>query len=254
MREDMSKVIVERPRRGGSFNPKPGRTRVVLDDEGMPTRAREQVKRPQRTKSLNENLAPLQRFLVSRAGKPWDKVRSEISEHLKPSSTVQQHVIDHLGDLVAMDVAWVDDQWMVTHRRFGRRMPLAESGYRLFVHPRSGLLLKNEAWRSWSTRRRERDDPAARRRDLGPFRQAHLFGDGAWWDVVLEGDPTVVQKVFDSGRRTFHKSLANVKVEDAVHAAGLSDMPLAQLYGRAAVHAVSVRRMTKAERKKLQLD
>jgi hypothetical protein len=52
-------------------------------------------------KMLNENLAPLRRFLERQIGRPWDKVYSEIAERLRVDSTVQQHVREHLRDFVA---------------------------------------------------------------------------------------------------------------------------------------------------------
>ncbi len=106
MRKDMSKVIVERPRTGRSrAGLRPGRTRTLVDDDGEPIKAkgaREPKGREQKTKHFNETLNPLKRYLASNVGRPWDKVYSEISEHLKPSSTVQQHVRDHLQDFVAI--------------------------------------------------------------------------------------------------------------------------------------------------------
>jgi hypothetical protein len=247
MRKDMAKVIVERPRLGGGRS-KPGRSRIVLDDDGAPTAAREPARKPQRTKGLNENLAPLRRFLESSAGRPWSKVRSEISEHLRPSSTVQQHVIDHIKDFVAVDTRMVDGEVCMTRRFGGEFTPLSKTSIGLYVHPKTGLLLENK-----KRVLRKRPPQVDRRRDLGPFRQAHLFGDGAWWDVVLEADPTRV--VPTKGPRgappAKRKVFTGEPVPDAVHEAGLSAMPLAKLYGRAGVHAVSARRFTRAERKKL---
>ena len=49
-------------------------------------------------KLLNENLAPLRRYLERQVGRPWDKVYSEIAEGLRVASTVQRHVRDHLRD------------------------------------------------------------------------------------------------------------------------------------------------------------
>ncbi|HVY85792.1 MAG TPA: hypothetical protein VG943_11700 [Caulobacterales bacterium] len=140
----MAKVIVERPRRGRSWAKaaKPGRTRVVLDDDGAPTAARAPVGRPARTKELNENLSPLKRFLASQVGRPWDKVYADISEHLKPTSTVQQHVRDHLEDFVAIKCRMRDG---VLHyvARFGGEEKLGAYGPHFFVHPRTGLLKRN---------------------------------------------------------------------------------------------------------------
>jgi hypothetical protein len=57
------------------------------------------------TKSLNENLAPLRRYLARQVGRPWSKVYSEISENLRVTNAVQQHVRDHLKDFVAIKVS-----------------------------------------------------------------------------------------------------------------------------------------------------
>lgn len=73
MREDMAKVIVERPRRGASGRLK-GRLRG--------NRQAQPIKQGMKflladTKSLNENLAPLRRYLARQVGRPWSKVYSE---------------------------------------------------------------------------------------------------------------------------------------------------------------------------------
>ena len=66
MREDMAKVTVERPRRGGGWE-RPGRSARSPDD--LPRRLK---MRPgnARTKWLNGNLRPLERYLISQAGRP----------------------------------------------------------------------------------------------------------------------------------------------------------------------------------------
>ena len=97
-----------------------------------------------------------------------------------------------------------------------------------------------------------RDNPGARRRDIGPMRQAHLFRDGAWWDVVLERIPHRTETVRDAQNRVV-KRKAPLSAVDEVFSSGLSDMPPERLYGREGVYAVSVRRLTKAERKRLDL-
>src|ERR1043165_4004134 len=98
MREDMSRVIVERPRIIEGIARK-GRAR---DPEELPLQ--QGMHRSQRErggwKMLNENLAPLSRFLERQVGRPWDKVYSEVAERLRIDSTVQHHVRDHLGDFV----------------------------------------------------------------------------------------------------------------------------------------------------------
>ena len=124
MRRDMFKVIVERPRRFG-----PGgwtRGRPPRDAEDGPSHAG--MRRPydswHERKELNENLAPLRRYLMKQVGRPWNKVFSEICEHLRTDSTVQEHVRRHLGDFVAI------------HGRDSRP---------LYVDPRTGLLRSNKS-------------------------------------------------------------------------------------------------------------
>jgi len=99
MREDMARVIVER-RASNPQQPK-GR-RPALEDlpshEGMRRAAALRGDR----KELNENLAPLRRYLEGQVGRPWDKAYAEIAARLRIDSTVQQHVRDHLRDFVAV--------------------------------------------------------------------------------------------------------------------------------------------------------
>jgi hypothetical protein len=96
MRADMFKVIVERPRRG---HHSAGKLKVPRDDRtNMPNG------RGRGTKSLNENLKPLERFLRGNAGRPWSKVYAEICEGLNVRSAVQKHVRDHLSGLVDLRV------------------------------------------------------------------------------------------------------------------------------------------------------
>jgi hypothetical protein len=258
MRKDMSKVIVERPRLGRSrAGLKPGRTRVVTDDEGEPLRAARGGRAPksnklQKTKSLNENLNPLKRYLASQVGRPWRKVYSDISEHLKPTSTVPQHVRDHLDDFVATKarsvkgVIWAETRW-------GKPMPISDTGHLYYVHPRTELLLKNDkrvSWKQAERKFREREDAerAKRMRVIDADTQAHLF-DGAWWEVKLA-------KVKQYQKRDPHSGgyyLAQDRYTDVVRSAKLSGMSEEQLYGRHGVYACAKRQLSKAEIKRLKL-
>ncbi|MDZ4761156.1 MAG: hypothetical protein SGJ21_08810 [Alphaproteobacteria bacterium] len=254
MRKDMSKVIVERPRTGGGPQRK-GRT-VALDSDNDtgPLRQRVVVRKPQRTKQLNENLAPLRRFLQSSVGRSWNKVHSELSDNIRPTSTVQQHVLDHVAEFVATNAFMQDGEVFVTLDRFGGEPTPVKASWALFyVHPKTGRLMKNRDQRSPPPAKVvKRDRPEDRRRDLGALRQAHLFGDGAWWDIVLEANPVRREKTRDSEKRVSTRKVA-LSFEDVVLAKGFSDMTAQKLYGRGDVHAVSARRLTKAERKKLDL-
>lgn len=237
MRKDMAKVIVERPRRGvkNAALRKPGRTRVVVDDDGEPLRAREPVRpKLEKTKALNENLAPLQRYLERNINRPWNKVFSEISEHLRPTSAVQQHVRDHIEDFVAVKTRMRNGVVMAP-RRFGGEEPIETSWSRFYVHPRTGLLLKNKSRQTWNARWRtarmaEAVERAKRMRVIDAKTELHLF-DGVWWEV----------KVAKAGDRS---------LPDVVVTAGLSDIPTDELYARAGLRAAAKRILSKAEKKK----
>lgn len=236
-------MIVERPRWGRAVaGKKPGRTRALVDDNGEPIKAkgaREPRGREQKTKGLNETLNPLKRYLASNVGRPWNKVYSEISEHLKPTSTVQQHVRDHLKDFVATSTRMKGGVVVVTPR-FGGERALSDDWCLYYVHPRTGLLRKNEHYKRLGARQKEariREEAAraARMRVIDAKTQLHLLSDGAWWEVKLAKIP-----------------LYGV-VDDVVQRAHLSDLPLIKLYGRDGVYARDKRQLNKAEMKRLKL-
>ncbi len=245
MRKDMSKVIVERPRLGRKLAAvaRPGRTRALVDDDDEPIRAtkaaREPTTRAAKTKVLNENLNPLKRYLAANVGRPWDKVYSEISEHLKPTSTVQQHVRDHLDDFVATKTRMKNGK-VVVMTSYGGERPLSEAWRPYYVHPRTGQLRKNENAASWNARTRAARAKAAaelakRMRVIDAKTQLHLLSDGAWWEVKLA------------------RIGADTAYVDVVHRAKLSKLPLAELYDRSDVYARDKRQLSKAEIKQLKL-
>src|SRR5476649_123720 len=130
MRPDMFKVIVERPRlrsRG------PSALKARDDDE-----TKVPMGRGRGTKELNENLAPLERFLRRNVGRPWNNVFSEIRAGLSLRSAVQKHVRDHLQLMVDLHVFERNGElWTFSHGE--QRL---EPGYRdeLYVCNRTGLL------------------------------------------------------------------------------------------------------------------
>ncbi len=112
MREDMFKVIVERPRGGRSWARK-SKLRYLDTDDGRPriTGKRLVNEHSGATKYLNENLAPLRRYLFKQRGRKWDDVFSEICARLDTGSTVKMHVREHLDDFVIRNVR-VDENGM----------------------------------------------------------------------------------------------------------------------------------------------
>jgi hypothetical protein len=160
MRADMYKVIVERPRRGGGVEFK-AEARKFRNAEETATKIGIK-KGHKRQKSLNENLNPLRRFLQSQAGRPWDNVYSELSSGIDRRNTVQEHIYAHIEQFVAIKTHWQEADTKrsengecVIVKATGWRgtwQSLRDCYFELYVHPRSGLLLKNPYYERWGTR------------------------------------------------------------------------------------------------------
>lgn len=179
MRSDMARVIVERPRIP-AFNSRKGRRR---DWDDLPTQEglrRAQSLRGDR-KTLNENLAPLRRYLESQVGRPWDKVYSEIAAHLRADSAVQQHVRDHLRDFVAVKARRVNHGWRSVRGRTLWWQPL-------YVDPLTGLLCRTDRLPEEKARaRRERQPRIAKPVEhisVAEDRELRLIR-GLWYEVRL---------------------------------------------------------------------
>lgn len=196
MRPDMHEVIIERPRwahaatyprafaRNMSRTPRALRSR---GDDGDESPLRERMGTGYRDKSLSENLQPLVRFLRSRLGKPWSKVRGEIAEHLRVTSAVQKHVMDHLKEYVITSTWFGADGLVWGADRYGRPRPIVPS-YRpdFYVHPKTGLLAEAPSRARKAKRRGVPSDPLVRR--LSTFRQLRRI-DGVWFDIEMRKLP-----------------------------------------------------------------
>jgi hypothetical protein len=254
MRSDMDKVIVERPRNGRSWA-STGRGKHKLDPDLPQIGLKKSVKIRGPFKMLNENLSPLRRYLASQAGRPWNKVWSDICAHLKPSSTVQQHVRDHIEDFVALRAEVRDGETWVMSRNGTPRL-LSDTNKRLYVDPRTGLLRKNafldrHAHAKNAEAAAKNAAIARRRKDLGPLRQAHMLNDGAWWEVTLAPIPFTYEQV--KSKFGGYKVKNFKLVRDVVLAPGLSDLSPDDLYGLFEVYAVAKRQLSGKEARDLGL-
>lgn len=140
MREDMFKVIVERPR-WGSRHSKPAKLRL----DRMPGRkhatGRRMAMEQGYTRGLNENLAPLKRYLHKQVGRKWDQVFSEICQHLDTGHTVKMHVREHIDDFIVTKVT-VDrkGRWIGAGRRWGAYSEPQDWFAELYVDPYDGVI------------------------------------------------------------------------------------------------------------------
>jgi hypothetical protein len=171
MREDMFKVIVERPRLGGG-NRRKGRSRPFEDLPSKIGMRRFHEERSEH-KWLNENLAPLRRYLEQQVGRPWNQVYSEICARLSVRHVVQQHVREHLTDFVEVVPAVIQTRWRPV----------------LYVDPKDGLLKRTDRTPEARARRRreaeaKRRKPEVTRVDLSADRALQRI-DGTWYELTL---------------------------------------------------------------------
>jgi hypothetical protein len=140
MRADMFKVIVERPRWGAGHASSPKLKRTPDPDiQYIGLKRHAKIATPY-SKSLNENLAPLIRFLRSRRGRPWDSVFSEICTTLDTGSTIKMHVRSHIEDYVLARISvGRHGEWMHEGEVLGRENRWHRRRA-FFVDPRDGIL------------------------------------------------------------------------------------------------------------------
>jgi hypothetical protein len=190
MRWDMYEVIIERPRCGGRGWGFKGRERERMRDLADPENARtfESTSRHRGgNKHLNENLAPLYRFLRSRVGRPWDEVHSEICATLRLTSAVQKHVLDHLRDMVHTIVVR-DGERLVEHGRWGVQDVARYYRRGLFyVCPDTGTL------KELPPRPAERANEPREVVKIGPHAEFRKIA-GIWYRVTLSAVPTDTQE------------------------------------------------------------
>jgi hypothetical protein len=263
MREDMYKVIVERPRRGGTRAGGASRGRIYRASEDVPSKmGLKQGIGP--SKWLNENLAPLKRFIASRVNRPWNKVYAEICANIDRRNTVQEHIFTHIEYFVELHAQLVEGKVYVKSWHWRSDwIPLDESTLELYVHPRTGILLRNRHRkpRGWRKPVMQAAGSASRveRRDLSEFEQL-LKLDGIWYrvglallppatqrEVVGQGKPNTITEVetrWDVVRK------CKVSVREGPGAA--PEGPQA-LYGKRGVYAVTKRQLGERELKQYGL-
>jgi hypothetical protein len=180
MRSDMFEVIIERPRVDRGRRNRKGRRSEPLRQHEAPTW--EPVSRGRGSKSLNENLAPLRRFLQSRVGRPWDAVRSEICQLITPRSAVQMHVLVHVKQMVEENTVLIDGRPHHTPGALWRGGgPIEGIGFMsgFYVCPRTGALRAAPGRRS----RRRRPEPDPDVKPLDELREARRI-EGIWYLVT----------------------------------------------------------------------
>ena len=145
MRDDMAKVVTERPRRGHGNKSKkttglPIRRYDPDADYDEPVRLPIARRRQYGwdAKDFSDLINPLKRYLRSCIGKPWRKVHSDLSQKLDRRSISGSHIWDHVMWEVETDCFIGPDRLAYSNRRPRRRGEQPIVG--LYVHPRTGLI------------------------------------------------------------------------------------------------------------------
>ena len=145
MRDDMARVVTERPRRGHAnaskktAGPRIRRFDPERDDD-EPTRL--PIARGRQygyaAKEFSDLINPLKRYLRSCIGRPWKKVHSELSQKLDRRSVTGSHIWDHVTWEIETDCYIGDDRLAYSNRRRYVSTDIPVDG--LYVHPRTGLI------------------------------------------------------------------------------------------------------------------
>lgn len=144
MRKDMQKVIVERPRRGSGAptgrEPRPKRRGEEWEGYPKQSGMHRWWHRGGR-KEQSDHLNPLWRYFDKQVGRPWDKVYSEMSEHLN-QNVLGFHVRSHIDQHVKRHVEIIDGVPYEKTRAGEFPLWLYEVDG-LYVHPKDGLLKRH---------------------------------------------------------------------------------------------------------------
>lgn len=191
MRKDMSKVVIERPRYGHGDPSRKTRLRINRYDPGneyedspkhLPS------SKGRGTKMFSDFLNPLERFLQSNVGRPWDKVYSELCKYLDRRKTTGRHVFQHLEDFVELNCFTGENGLIyVCDDRRGVR-PLSEQRWRrkiYYVHPQSKLLSefdgKDKRTARWKHEEQKRQQRKTVERIQISVNQSYLRIHGIWF-------------------------------------------------------------------------
>ena len=122
MRKDMAKVVTEARARGTRIQARSGAA-VSIRTSTAPRITAQAARRRRVTgrygwnaKEFSDVLGPLRRYLRKQAGRPWDKVWSEITQTLDRRSLTGQHIFDHIRWEVEQH-AWIGEDNRLYHQR-----------------------------------------------------------------------------------------------------------------------------------------
>lgn len=160
MRKDLNKLLCEEERYGSSRSFKEVRRKKVFQADEEFAAGREGMKKRHvisgNEKMFGEHLNPLYGIVRKNVGRKWDDVYSELSEVFDFRSVINDHILQHLWQYVER-YAYVDDGVIMIRGRYSRSAEELElSSCEFYVHPVTGVLCKNEKYKTYDQQRRER--------------------------------------------------------------------------------------------------
>jgi hypothetical protein len=216
LRKDLQKQLCEQERHGSSRSYKEVRRLKQFNEADEEFQAgREGIKVRyvkgwgELAKDFSENFAPLWGIIRKNAGRPWNDVYSELTDIFDMRSHVNAHILIHLWQKVERHTYMVDEEVWIKPQGYTRECSLEKSTCEYFIHPVSGLLLKNPFWQGYRNhyRREPKVDPNVhvvsdkveyRRRDA----------ESPWFCCTIEKLPRppgeTAQKILPYSKRVYH--------------------------------------------------
>jgi hypothetical protein len=190
MRADMHKVVVERPRHGSRRTNRKWGQRLAFapdsdyDDQPKFVSSARGRQYGNDHKSFSDVLGPLEGFLRSNIGRPWNKVFSELRQGLDVRKVTGRHIFEHLEWMVETD-CWIGPDRKV----YTRGSNWWTSGF--YVHPTTGLLCFIQRPSA-----RERKKQQLLRQEIDEIR----FDRGRSFKLIEDHLYLVVYEMFETGR------------------------------------------------------
>jgi len=162
MREDMKKVLTERPRNGSRWastaierqrgKSKRYRDRSLEKDGDEEFCSHQPMSMGRGTKKFTDDIGPLKRWIHDQVGRKWDDVWADVCANVDANSVQGRHVRSHVWSktrnfgYVETDIVISESGTpMVVRAHFGGQHPV--NG--LYVDPRDGILKEHDGNSQW---------------------------------------------------------------------------------------------------------
>ena len=144
-------------------------------------------------KEFSENLNPLWGAVRNAVGKPWNKFYSELCQTFDKRSVINQHILTHLFQVVAVNTYVGNDGKVWVNDRYSGDNPLTKAYCEYYVDPVTGILKKNKYYKSYRHAQRQlaankRAEEAKVKRVIDKDNVLH-FIDGVWYHFTMANVP-----------------------------------------------------------------